>query len=191
MYVAPWRRDWADLSPVQFEEAVVEWLRMAFGAEGLQSFTVEHQARMEDGAGIHCRVDALVRFELAGMVYTTVVECKHQVRPVEGEVVDVLAAKVDRHGHKGMLISTGGFQRGALERAEQRGIALVHITSGGAKAPVRPAGLLHSRQRTRVGRARPRAPGRWGADAHRRLEDRRQHRGPGNGAALRVCPLLP
>jgi len=127
----PWKRDWLDCSPEEFEVRVVEWLKQEFGAENLRQVTVEHQAERESEAGIRCKLDALVSVRLAGMDYVTVVECKHQGRPVEGEVVDALAKKVERYGHKGLLVSTGGFQRGALQRAEVEKIALVHMTAGG------------------------------------------------------------
>ncbi|HEX8245422.1 MAG TPA: restriction endonuclease, partial [Longimicrobium sp.] len=65
--------------------------------------------------------------------YVTVVECKHQRRPVEGEEIDVLATKVRRYGHKGLLVSTGGFQSGARKRAKIEKIALVHMTTGGPR----------------------------------------------------------
>lgn len=127
----PWKRDWLDVSPEVFEILVVEWLKHEFGAENLRQVTVEHQAERESTDGLRCKLDALVSVRLAGMDYVTVVECKHQHRPVEGEEVDVLAMKVERYGHKGLLVSTGGFQRGALQRAGVEKIALVHMTAGG------------------------------------------------------------
>jgi restriction system protein len=137
MYRPPWQRDWLDVSPAEFEILVVEWLKQEFGAENLRQFTIEHQAELESADGIRCKLDALVSVRLAGMDYVTVVECKHQGRPVEGEVVDALAKKVERYGHKGLLVSTGGFQRGALQRAEVEKIALVHMTAGGPVYRVR------------------------------------------------------
>lgn len=133
----PWKRDWLDCSPEEFEVRVVEWLTQEFGAENLRQVTVEHQAEREAADGIRCKLDALVSVRWAGMNYVTVVECKHQRRRVEGEEVDVLAKKVERYGHKGLLVSTGGFQRGALQRAEVEKIALVHMTAGGPVYRVR------------------------------------------------------
>lgn len=133
----PWKRDWLDCSPEEFEVRVAEWLKQEFGAENLRQVTVEHQAERESAGGIRCKLDALVSVRWAGMDYVTVVECKHQRRPVEGAEVDVLAKNVERYGHKGLLVSTGGFQRGALQRAEDEKIALVHMTAGGPVYRVR------------------------------------------------------
>lgn len=133
MYVPAWKREWLDLTPEEFEIRVVEWLKEEFGAENLKDVTVEHLADRESADGIRCKLDALVTVRMAGMEYVTVVECKHQRRRVEGEEVDILAAKVERYGHKGLLVSTGGFQRGAVQRAKARKIALVHMTAGGPK----------------------------------------------------------
>lgn len=140
MYVPPWKREWLDLTPEQFEVWVVEWLEHEFGAENVRDVTVEHLAERESADGIRCKLDALVTMRVAGMDYVTVVECKHQRRPVEGEEVDVLAVKVGRYGHKGLLVSTSGFQKGAAQRAEIGKIALVHMTAGGPTYLVRHEG---------------------------------------------------
>lgn len=144
----PWKRDWLDVSPEEFELQVVEWLRQEFGTENLEEVRIEHQPEGESADGIRCKLDARVRVRWAGMDYVTVVECKHQRRPVEGEVVDVLAKKVERYRHEGLLVSTGGFQRGALQRADVEKIALVHMTAGG------PVFKTRSRTSSRAPRSR-------------------------------------
>jgi restriction system protein len=50
---------------------------------------------------------------------------------VERDVVMVLESKLrDSIAHKGMIFSTSGFQRGALEFAQKRGIATITVNEG-------------------------------------------------------------
>ena len=59
------------------------------------------------------------------------VECKRNGRPVEREELLALEAKrVDVGAHKAMIFSTGGFQSGALQYAESRGIATITFLDG-------------------------------------------------------------
>jgi restriction system protein len=58
-------------------------------------------------------------------------ECKDHARPVEREDVQVLADKLRAAGaQKGMLFSTNGFQKGAIDYARSHGIALIRIIEG-------------------------------------------------------------
>ena len=60
-------------------------------------------------------------------------ECKRWRRPVERDHLLALAMKVqDTASHKGMVCSTAGFQRGALEFAKSKGIATLILTGGSA-----------------------------------------------------------
>lgn len=57
-----------------------------------------------------------------------IAECKRYTNPVNREKVVILADKVKSLGaHKGILISTSGFQSGAHEYAKKHGIALIQI----------------------------------------------------------------
>ena len=56
---------------------------------------------------------------------------KHQNSPVKRDVVQVLRDRLRTTGaHKGILVATTTFQRGAIEYAKTHGIALVQITGG-------------------------------------------------------------
>lgn len=60
--------------------------------------------------------------------FKVIAECKRYTSPVNREKVVVLADKVKSLGaHKGILISTSGFQSGAHEYAKKHGIALIQI----------------------------------------------------------------
>lgn len=141
---APWLRDWLRVTPEGFERMVVAYLQSL--KDSLQEFSVQHRTSLSGPDG-EFELDALARFEALGAEFLVAVECKHHKNPVKRELVQVLRDKVrSLNLHKGMLFSTGGFQKGAVEYALSQRIALVHLTEGGpvieTKAYGAPAGPL-------------------------------------------------
>lgn len=68
------------------------------------------------------------RFIAMGVEFKVIAECKRYSSPVSREKVAVLADKVKSLGaHKGIMISTCGFQSGAYEYAKKHGIALLQV----------------------------------------------------------------
>lgn len=127
----PWHpRVPIDISPGDFEELVLEWLRRA-AAQQQQTITTKHLG-VADGDGGQYRTDVLVTFSaLGGASFVVLVECKRHARPVEREDVMVLESKLrDVNAQKGILFSTSGFQSGALDFATAKHIATVAIVDG-------------------------------------------------------------
>ncbi len=117
-----------DITPLEFEQLVVALLRKQ--GVGLTAFEAQH---LESVGGVdgEYKIDATARFEALGVNFLVLIECKHQGRPVERDVVQVLADKVRSVGaQKGMLFATSPFQRGALEYARVHGVALVRVADG-------------------------------------------------------------
>ena len=128
---SPWNpRVPADISPTQFEELVLAWLQRC-SADAGQEIDARHLGVVQ-GEGGEYRIDVLVNLTvLGGARLAVLVECKHQARPVEREDTMVLEAKLrDVGAHKGMLFSTSGFQKGALQYAAARGIATIAVVHG-------------------------------------------------------------
>ena len=127
-------------TPTEFEKLVLAWLRRCGPAEN-QQIVAEHLGVMQ-GAGGGYKIDVVVKLTVfGGAVVAVLVECKHQARPVEREDVMVLEAKLrDVGAHKGMLFSTSGFQKGALQFAAARGIATVAVVNGERVYETRGAG---------------------------------------------------
>ena len=74
------------------------------------------------------QIDVYAEFIALSVKFKVIVECKRCTKPVEREKVVILADKVWSLGaHKGVLISTSGLQKGALEYAKKHGIALLQI----------------------------------------------------------------
>jgi restriction system protein len=125
----PWERPILAKTPTEFERMVVDYL--ASLGHPLKSFSVQHQARVTSPEGIY-NMDAVAVFEALGAEFVVLVECKHHKNPIKRELVQILADKVtSTRAQKGMLFSTAPFQRGALDFAKERGIALIHFTEGG------------------------------------------------------------
>lgn len=118
----------AVLSPHEFEAFVADLLdAITPRPEGYQ-VTVQDRVKGIDGS---YTFDATVRYRVAGLDFLVIVEAKRYKNPIKRELVQVLLQKVQSvGGHKGVLISTSPFQRGALEFALQHGIALVTVTEG-------------------------------------------------------------
>ena len=115
----------AVLSPEQFERAVAAFLD-TLGA-GLDTFRVVHREHLSAPDGTY-EVDVTARFEALGASFLVLVECKHQRRPIEREVVQVLHGRLSSlAAQKGILFSTSLFQSGAVLYASQHGIALVFV----------------------------------------------------------------
>lgn len=128
---SPWKPGVpANITPAQFEELVRSWLKRVGAGKGT-ALEATHLGVVH-GAGGNYKIDVLVKLTVfTGASIVVLVECKHQARPVERDEVMVLHAKLSDVGaHKGMLFSTSGFQKGALEYATAHGIATVAVVRG-------------------------------------------------------------
>jgi len=126
---APWNpRDPVQITPEEFEKQVLEWVRACPEASTAE---VEHQAIVK-GQGGEYAIDIKIRFTImGGAILELYLECKHQKRAVERDEVILLEGKLrDTGAHKGMLFSTSGFQKGAIEYATAHGIATVTVIAG-------------------------------------------------------------
>ncbi len=126
------------LTPVEFERLVASVLQKQ--GVGLNDLDVRHLDPIQGDDGEY-KIDVTARFEAFGANFLVLIECKHQSRPIERDVVQVLADKVRSVGaQKRMLFSTTRFQRGALEYARVHGIALVRVADGRTTYETRFAG---------------------------------------------------
>lgn len=130
----------AELTPSQFEETVLGWVQK-WALDSGQQVETQHLGHVAGGGGSY-KIDVLARIEVfGGAAVVILVECKHQRRPVEREDVMVLEAKLrDVGAHKGMLFSTSGFQKGALQYATAHGIATITVVDGTSLYETRGAG---------------------------------------------------
>ena len=127
---SPWNPAYPpDLTPEQYEQQVVAWLRATGGS--LEGFNVQHLQHLS-GTGGDYEFDAVAEFAmLQGARIVVLVECKRYSQPVEREKLLSLWAKLqDVKGHKAMMFATCGFQSGALDFAKAYGIATIAFVNG-------------------------------------------------------------
>lgn len=123
----PYRSLTANISPTDFEIFCMKTLEAYAKREKLPNFTIKHNQKVETNDGTY-QIDVLAEYTALGANHTVLVECKKQSRSVEREVVVALNGKLQSIGaQKGILISTAGFQSGAVQYAKTHGIALWQI----------------------------------------------------------------
>ncbi|WP_186785872.1 restriction endonuclease [Paenibacillus agilis] len=125
--INPYREFVASISATEFEKFCFEILNAYAEAEALKDFSILHNQKVQTNDGEY-QIDIIAEFIALSVSFKVIVECKRYMRTVEREKIVVLADKVRSLGaHKGILISTSGFQSGAIEYARQHGIALLQI----------------------------------------------------------------
>ncbi len=120
------------VEPEEFELLVKSWFE-AFGDKyKMESFRVGHLERLSGAVGEYT-FDVTVRFSIfQGTQFLVLVECKKHRNPIKREVVQVLHDRLRSvGGHKGVVVATTSFQSGAQRYAEEHGVALVQVVSGG------------------------------------------------------------
>jgi len=99
-------------------------------AENLPDATFTHNEIIKVSDGEY-QIDGTIRFQVMGVSYLTLVECKKYKGPISREKVQVLFDKIRAVGaQKGILVTTSYFQKGALDYASNHGIALIQIVDG-------------------------------------------------------------
>lgn len=118
-----------EVTPRQYERQVLDWI--VESENGIEGFEVEQREKI-DGAGGEYEIDVVVDFMVFGGAQIRVlVECKRWSRRVNRDQLLAFNSKIEDTGsHKGIVFSTGGFQKGAIDYAAQKGIATVVFESG-------------------------------------------------------------
>lgn len=119
----------ADCNPTEFELFCLETLK-AFGErEKLSDFNILHNQKIKTYDGTY-QIDILCEFVALNIKFKVIAECKMYKKPVERRVVSELHDKIESLGaSKGIIISTSGFQSGAVDYAKNHGISLMQIVN--------------------------------------------------------------
>lgn len=119
------------ITPTEFEIRCTHILKGYAEKEGLPNFTITHDEKVS-AYDTSYQIDILASFTAIGTTITMLCECKRYKSPVKQEVVLALESKLQSIGaHKGIILSTSKFQRGAIEYAQAHGIALIQMTDRG------------------------------------------------------------
>lgn len=124
----PTRENYTEMTPIGFEQFVM----MIFNKSimGIPNAKIQHNEIIKTADGEY-QIDGTIRFELMGVQYLTLVECKMYKSPISREKVQILYDKLRAIGaQKGILVTTSYFQSGAIDYASLHGIALIQIIDG-------------------------------------------------------------
>lgn len=93
-------------------------------AEGLTTVKVEHDLKVAGIARPH-QIDVYWEYQLGGVLHGVIINCKNYRTPVEAGDVETLAGVLhDLPGVRGLIVTTVGFQKGAIAYAKTYGIGL-------------------------------------------------------------------
>jgi len=93
-----------------------------------KTITIERNKKIEDNFGIRREFDLYWEYELAGVVYKTVIECKDYASRVSIEKIDALIGKIrDIPDLKPVFATRTGYQSGAEQKAKNNRIDLLIV----------------------------------------------------------------
>lgn len=118
-----------DMTPTEFEIYSLEILKAS--TAGLMNVQFEHNKIIKAYDGTY-QIDGYIEFEVMGIKYKTIVECKLYKNPISREIIQKVNDNLRAIGaQKGIVISTSNFQSGAIKYAKEHGIALIQMTEAG------------------------------------------------------------
>lgn len=117
----------ADITPRDFEKLCLDLLMKTKNFKSINVSTVQHNRKEKTSDG-EFQLDGYIEYELLNVKHKVIIECKKHARPIQRSVVMELKSKLESIGaQKGILMSTSGFQTGAIEYAKQHGIGLMQV----------------------------------------------------------------
>ena len=111
----------------EFELFCLERIRDVAEKEQVKNFSIDHNVKHKADDGTY-QIDVFASFVAMGTTIKVLCECKQYKNKVKRETVQILRDKIVNLGmHKGILLSTSGFQSGAIDYAKKYGIALIQV----------------------------------------------------------------
>ncbi len=118
-----------EMDPRDFEKYSLQILQSKM--KGLENVKFVHNKVVEAYDGNY-QLDGYIEFEVMGVLYKTIVECKHYKYPISREIVQKVYDILRTTGaQKGIVVSSSNFQSGAVKYAKEHGIALIQLTEAG------------------------------------------------------------
>ena len=115
------------MNPTEFELHCMEILRGYAEEKKLPDFKIEHNVKLKADDGTD-QIDVYITHTSVGADMKILAECKQHKKSVGRDKVEVLESRLRSLGaQKGILLSTAGFQSGAIQFAEKHGIALIQV----------------------------------------------------------------
>jgi Restriction endonuclease len=99
---------------VHYERFVQETYQDLVNQDSVKNVTVQHNVKIKGRSGAEHQIDVYWKFEIAGEVYQTCIECKHHSTKVKKLHVAAFAKTLeDIQNTTGIFVTTVGYQRGA------------------------------------------------------------------------------
>lgn len=109
---------------VEYERFVRDVMEALLRAQGLATVKVQHDVQVPGTFRSH-QVDVYWEYRLAGVLHRVVINCKRYRSTVEvTDVHTLMGVLADMPGVRGVVVTTVGFQKGAMEVAQGHGIGL-------------------------------------------------------------------
>ncbi len=122
----PCKESVLEMTPTEFEKYSLNVLTEQI--KNIENCKFKHNKIIEVDDGNY-QIDGYIEFQLMGINYKTLVECKHYKSSISREKVAVLYDKIRACGaNKGVLVSSSNFQSGAIQYASKHGVALIQLT---------------------------------------------------------------
>ncbi len=97
-----------------------------------KSIKVEHQKELISSEGLKYKIDLHFKFYIEDSEYLTIIECKNWKSRVTRNILNSFdSIRNSLRAHKAIVVTTNGFQKGAIEFAKTNHIGLYKITSDG------------------------------------------------------------
>ena len=131
--INPYREIDADITAEEFELFCLNTLQAYAEREKLQNFIIKHNQKLKSEDGTY-QIDIYIEYTVLGTQNIILVECKKHSNSIKRDIVANLYSKLQSLGaQKGIIISTAGFQSGAVQYAEKHGIALWQVCNNYVK----------------------------------------------------------
>jgi hypothetical protein len=118
------------MTATEFEKITQQLFSERLKKEFGYKIPVHHQQKYTSSAGNAYKIDLSYTFTLFDIKYLTLIECKYWNHSVTREKVGYFKSILDElKVHKGIIVTTKGFQSGAITYAQSQNIGLVKITN--------------------------------------------------------------
>lgn len=110
----------------EFEELIAAVEEAVHDLPGVQ---VYHNVKLPTNYGGKRQIDILIEEERGRFKYKTIIECKNTNSKISVNTVGAFKELLESVGaHQGIIVSSSGFQKGALESAKQSNIYLYQLS---------------------------------------------------------------
>lgn len=111
-----------------FVQRIQQALFDAQQMSGFKTINVVHNCKLIDKNGVERQFDLYWEFELGGLIYRTIIECKDFESTVPISKVDELVGKLKAFPDiRGIIATRNGFQSGGVKEAAANGIDLIVV----------------------------------------------------------------